>query len=110
MTRRVRIVAALALAGVATACARESGVVHHRLEIADLVFRPEEAVVAPGDTVTWINRDLVPHTVTAADDSWDSGALTRDSTFSWVAQPGDSVRYVCRYHPMMTGVLVVGAR
>jgi len=39
----------------------------HVVEIRNLEFTPKELVVATGDTITWINYDLVPHTVTADD-------------------------------------------
>ena len=39
----------------------------HVVEIRNLEFTPKELTVVPGDTITWINYDLVPHTVTADD-------------------------------------------
>ena len=47
----------------------------HVIEIRKLEFNPPTLEVEPGDTITWINHDLVPHTVTADDRSWDSPTL-----------------------------------
>lgn len=78
---------------------------HHRVDVRDLVFQPSELEVAPGDTVTWINHDIVPHTVTAAGAGWDSGELSFGEKFTWVVEGSGEVRYLCRYHPTMTGTL-----
>lgn len=86
--------------------AAEAGARHHRIEVGDLFFRPAEADVAPGDTITWLNVGVVPHTVTAADAAWDSGELAPGQRFTLVVgAPGDTP-YVCRYHPTMNGRLV----
>lgn len=79
----------------------------HRLVTRDLAFLPERAHVALGDTVAWANHDLVPHTVTAADGRWDSGDLTPGTEFRLPIEGPGTIHYVCRYHPTMTGVLVV---
>ena len=47
----------------------------HIVQIHRFQFSPSEMVVATGDTVIWINNDLVPHTVTADGQSWDSDRL-----------------------------------
>lgn len=49
----------------------------HVVEIRNLEFTPKELVAALGDTITWVNYDLVPHTVTADDESWDPGFTAR---------------------------------
>jgi plastocyanin len=37
----------------------------HQVSIEGMKFVPETVEVAPGDTVTWTNKDFVPHTVSA---------------------------------------------
>src|SRR2546423_277336 len=40
-------------------------------------FHPAVLTVAAGDTVVWVNRDIVPHTATATGGTkWDTGQLT----------------------------------
>src|SRR6185312_16683764 len=46
-----------------------------------IAFHPLEQTVHPGDTVEWKNEDIVAHTVTADDGSFDSGLIQPGS--SW---------------------------
>lgn len=78
----------------------------HRVVIEEMRFVPARLTVAPGDTVTWINRDFVPHTATAADSSWDSGTLEQGDRWSLVVEDGGSIDYTCLFHPTMSGRLV----
>ncbi len=55
-----------------------------RISIGDAGFSQAQIEVSPGAVIEWINLDIVEHTVTAADGTWDSGVL----------QPGE--RYVLR--------------
>jgi len=48
---------------------------HHDLDIRALVFEPARSNASAADTVVWTNHDLVPHTVTDVDNSWDSGQV-----------------------------------
>lgn len=73
------------------------------MAIEGLRFAPALLLVTPGDTVTWTNRDVVPHTVTGA--GWDSGELGLDDRFTRVVMASDLGAYSCRYHPTMAGTL-----
>lgn len=112
--RTIRWTALALLAGVVTACdvAKE----HHEVMMESLTFSPARLTVSAGDTVTWINRDLVPHTATSlrggggaapgrAD--FDSNALIAGASFSVVLTEPGEYAYTCAYHPMMNGVVVV---
>jgi len=70
----------------------------------------DEAIVTAGvgDTIVWRNEDLVPHTVTARNGTWNSGNLAPDSTWRWVVGGDDSVAYFCSYHTTMHGVVRIG--
>jgi plastocyanin len=39
----------------------------HTVTIEDLRFQPERLTVARGDTVVWVNKEVVPHTATSED-------------------------------------------
>ena len=73
----------------------------HVVEIRNLEFTPKELAVAPGDTITWINYDLVPHTVTADDESWDSGLINANGQWQTVVQKDMLSTYFCQFHPNM---------
>ena len=79
----------------------------HAVRIEGMKFVPERLEVAPGDTVVWTNRDLVPHTVTASEARVESGELAPSKSWRLVAKRKGEMPYVCRLHPTMTGMLVV---
>lgn len=105
-------VAALAVAVIALFPLRPAGTEEpenktHVVEIRNLQFSPSELVVSPGDTITWINYDLIPHTVTASDESWDSGLIGSKDSWQTVVVKGMKQAYYCRFHPSMTASLEI---
>ncbi|MGH8173326.1 MAG: cupredoxin domain-containing protein [Rhodanobacteraceae bacterium] len=64
-------------------------------------FVPAAITVPAGATVTWTNRDTVPHTVTSADGAFDSGPIEPGKSFQRTVQK--PAAYHCIYHPSMTG-------
>lgn len=72
-------------------------------------FQPATLTIAPGATVRWFIDDALPHTVTAADASWDSGNLAPGGTFERRYDLPGTYPYLCRYHPGMVGTIVVVA-
>ena len=48
------------------------------VEIRKLKFAPADIEIHAGASVTFINLDLVPHTATARDKSFDTGTLRED--------------------------------
>jgi plastocyanin len=99
----------LALAGAA-APSRPADRFRHRhiVEIRGMAFHQEELEVRRGDTVVWINRDIVPHTATATRKSgWDTGTLLQGKRGQYVASHGGEDPYFCKLHPVMLGKLIV---
>ena len=70
-------------------------------------FVPERLEVAAGDRITWTNRDIVPHTVTAEAQAIESGELAQGKSWSYVARRKGEIPYICRLHPVMRGTLIV---
>lgn len=106
---RVRIllfVCVLTSSGCATQelVAQPSGETHV-IEIFGLKFVPDNVDAQPGDTVTWVNRDIVPHTATGRDGSWDTGTLAKNESTSIVVAEGMASAYFCRFHPNMTATI-----
>lgn len=66
-----------------------------------------------GDTVTWINNDSSPHTVTSSSNdgsiTFDSDVLRRGETFSFTFDKEGQYPYLCTFHPSMVGTVVVTA-
>jgi plastocyanin len=57
--------------------------------------------VVAGDTVTWRNASVRPHTVAATDGSWSSQRLTPRAAFSHRFDAPGPVAYYCQVHPFM---------
>lgn len=79
----------------------------HTIEIRGFTYLPATLEVAAGDTVVWINRDAVPHTVTGDGQTWDSGNLDAGQTWRMVATSSSGGPYYCVYHPTMRGAVRV---
>lgn len=73
----------------------------HIVHIRSFVFAPKTVTVRPGDTLRWINNDIVPHTATADDESWDTGTLKKGESADIVMKEDMAMSYFCRFHPMM---------
>ena len=69
-------------------------------------FSPASVEAHAGDTIAWRNADMLPHTATAAG-IFDTGNMNNGATAVWVVTGGDSIDYVCTYHPTMRGRIVV---
>ena len=75
--------------------------------IDNFTFTPSTITIPVGTTVTWVNHDDVPHTVTANDKGFGSKAMDTDERFSYrFAAPG-TYAYFCAVHKHMTGQVIV---
>ena len=77
------------------------------VKIDNFSFGPAELTVPVGATVTWTNRDDIPHTVVHPDKLFKSKVLDTDETFSFTFTSAGSYSYFCSIHPKMTGKVVV---
>jgi plastocyanin len=77
------------------------------VKIDNFSFGPGTLTVAVGTTVTWTNRDDIPHTVVSTDGVFKSKVLDTDEKFSFTFSKAGSYPYFCSIHPKMTGKVVV---
>ncbi len=79
------------------------------VKIDNFSFTPPTLTVAVGTTVTWSNRDDIPHTVVSTDDakSFKSKVLDTDEKFSFTFSKPGAFPYFCSIHPKMTGKVIV---
>ena len=77
----------------------------HVIVIDKMQFGPMPTDVRAGDIIEWTNKDILEHSATA-----------RDGSFDIDLKPGASVRstatagtfaFLCKFHPTMTATLVV---
>jgi plastocyanin len=77
------------------------------VKIDNFSFAPETITVAVGTTVTWTNRDDIPHTVVSTDGVFKSKVRDTDEKFSFTFAKAGVYAYYCSVHPKMTGKVVV---
>jgi plastocyanin len=77
------------------------------ITIDNFAFARRQVTVERGTTVTWLNRDDMPHTVVSNDKSFQSGPLDTGDRFSHTFDTAGTFAYFCSLHPRMTGVVVV---
>jgi plastocyanin len=77
------------------------------VKIDNFSFGPETLTVPVGTTVTWTNRDDIPHTVVSTDGVFKSKVRDTDEKFSYTFAKAGTYSYYCSVHPKMTGKVVV---
>jgi plastocyanin len=79
------------------------------VKIDNFSFGPTTLTIPVGTTVTWLNRDDIPHTVVSADDPklFKSKVLDTDEKFSFTFAKAGTYPYFCSVHPKMTGKVIV---
>jgi plastocyanin len=70
-------------------------------------YQPSDLTIVAGQTVTWTNSGLGPHTVTSDAGQFDSGRLEAGATFSYTFSAPGTYLYSCTVHPTMHGEVVV---
>ena len=91
----------------AAASAKEEAASMMEVKIDNFSFGPTSLVVSVGTTVTWTNRDDMPHTVVSNDKVFKSKLLDTDEKFSFTFTKTGTYPYFCSLHPKMTGQVVV---
>jgi plastocyanin len=80
------------------------------VSIANFVFTPKALTVKAGTTVTWTNKDDIPHGI-----AWTNNAFTRsqaldtDDSYTLTLTTPGTYQYFCYLHPNMVGNIVVEA-
>jgi plastocyanin len=64
-------------------------------------------VIGINNTVTWVNKDQAIHTVTATDNSFNSGNILPGASFTYTFTTPGTFTYSCIYHSWMKGTVVV---
>ena len=77
----------------------------HLVEINNFEFSPAHVQASVGDTIRWVNKDIVPHTATEVNERWHSGELNLQEEWSQVVR--QSADYYCEYHPSMKGKIEI---
>jgi plastocyanin len=98
--------AALAAAPVSALAAKARAPAIYTVTLDQMKFGPLPATLHVGDTVEWVNNDIFLHSATAKDKSFDVELKPKAHLWTTFHQAG-TFSFACRYHPGMTGTLVV---
>jgi plastocyanin len=80
------------------------------VSIDNFTFTPQSLKVKAGTTVTWNNKDDIPHGIASSDNAFKkSKALDTDDSFSYTFTTPGTYQYFCYIHPHMVGTIVVEA-
>ncbi|MGN6629531.1 MAG: cupredoxin domain-containing protein, partial [Candidatus Nitrosocosmicus sp.] len=81
-------------------------------------YDPNPIYIKAGDTVTWINADVIAHTVTSGKDYnrltsgllFHSGSIISNTAYSHRFTIPGIYDYLCLFHPNMKGAVVVESK
>jgi plastocyanin len=76
--------------------------------ISQVAFKTAEVKATVGDTIEWVNNDIIDHTATAKNGDFDL-SIASGKKAQLVLKKAGTFDYYCRLHPNMTARLVVAA-
>jgi plastocyanin len=78
------------------------------VSIDNFTFTPQTLTVKASTTVTWTNKDDIPHGIASDNNAFaKSKALDTDVSYSFTFTTPGTYKYFCYVHPRMTGMIVV---
>ncbi len=78
-----------------------------QVKIDNFSFIPETLTVKAGTTVTWVNKDDVPHTVVSITKKFSSQVLDTDDKYGHAFNDPGTYEYYCSVHPHMKAKVIV---
>jgi len=109
MVGMARIAVALGGVSLAVAASSQAAPKQYTVVMANMNYGALPGGAKVGDTIVWVNRDTVPHTVTARDHSFDLRVAPGQSGRMTLQKAG-AFPFYCIFHAMMRGTLKVAAK
>ena len=81
-----------------------------QVQVDNFTFGPDTLTIPVDSTVTWLNKDDVPHVIASHDGVFRSKALDTDDKYSYTFTKPGIYEYFCSIHPKMMGKIVVGPK
>ena len=78
-----------------------------QVQVDNFTFGPDTLTIPVDSTVTWLNKDDVPHVIASNDGVFRSKALDTDDKYSYTFTKPGIYEYFCSIHPKMMGKIVV---
>src|ERR1700747_2691410 len=69
----------------------------------NFTFGPDTLTVPVNSTVSWVNKDDIPHVIASNDGLFKSKALDTDQKYSYSVRKAGAYPYYCSIHPKMGG-------
>lgn len=108
MRRTVFVIAlSLLVCSVVAAATKHRKPTTHTVVMEAMVFRPAALTVSSGDTIVWVNKDIVEHTATSAAAGFDSKMIRPGQSWTHTVRAKGNLAVLCSYHPAMKGTLQV---
>ena len=106
--RKLAMIPALLVTIMSTpfGCAPRNSVTH-QVAIKGFEYAPAKLAVQSGDTISWTNHDIVPHTATGSAPGLNSGSMDSGKAWRYVATTKGTHSYKCAFHPTMVGSVEV---
>jgi plastocyanin len=77
----------------------------HTIDMENMQFSPAQLTVKAGDSVTWVNKDLVPHAILGS--GMDSKTIAPGEKWTYHFKKKGDFKYDCAFHPTMHGDVTV---
>jgi plastocyanin len=79
----------------------------HTVTIDASSYQPATLTVRVGDSIVWVNKDLLVHTATTQPGGFDSQAIAPGKSWKYTAKTEGEIAYSCTFHPAMKGTIRV---
>ena len=105
LSRRSALAGLAGLFALGGGSARAHGT-EHRIVIEKMKFGPAPEGLTVGDSILWVNSDILRHTATARDGSFDVDLKPGEEVAMHLDKAGE-IEVFCRFHPGMKLTLTV---
>ena len=85
----------------------EAAASHMEVRVDNFTFGPATLTVPVNSTVTWVNKDDLPHVIASNDGVFKSKALDTEDEYSFTFSKPGTYAYFCSIHPKMVGTIIV---
>lgn len=99
--------ASLVFATASLVAVRAKAAAKTDVNIDNFAFAPETLTVTRGTTVTWTNRDDIPHSIVESNGLFHSQAFDTSGSYSYTFSQAGTYNYICGLHPHMMGKIIV---
>lgn len=101
--RRTLMALAVVLTGMSAVSAHAETI---QIVMDKLIYIPAETSAKVGDTIEWVNKDILVHTATAINGDWNV-TIAPKKTERLILKKAGTIEYFCRFHPNMKGRIAV---